>query len=91
MILRCDTISFTSKFKLYKSLVTSTLLYGCETRTLLADTEKRTGVFETECLRKHLRISYLEHKTNDWVRSKIKCLVGPQEPILATLKRRKLQ
>ena len=33
--------------------------------------------------RKLLRISYLEHKTNDWVRN------GPQEALLATAKRRK--
>ena len=39
---------------------------------------------------KLLRISRLEHKTNDWVRSKISSLVGPQEPLLATVKRRKL-
>ena len=37
-----------------------------------------------------LRSSYLEHKTNDWVRRKINFLVGPQEPLLATVKRRKL-
>ena len=36
-IWRCNTISFASKFKLYKTLVTSILLYGCETWTLLAD------------------------------------------------------
>ena len=46
--------------------------------------------FETKCLRKRLRIFFLEHKTNDWVRSKINFLMGPQEPILATVKRRKL-
>ena len=37
-----------------------------------------------------LHISYLEHKTNDWVQSKINFLVGPQKPLLATVKRRKL-
>ena len=37
-----------------------------------------------------LHTLYLEHKTNDWVRSKIDFLVGPQEPLLATVKRRKL-
>ena len=36
-IWRCNTISFASKFKLYKSFVTATLIYGCETWTLLAD------------------------------------------------------
>ena len=37
-----------------------------------------------------MSISYLEHETNDWVRSKISFLVGPQEPLLATVKRREL-
>ena len=45
---------------------------------------------ETKGLRKCLCISYLEHKTNDWVRSKINSLVGPEEPLLTTVKRRKL-
>ena len=46
--------------------------------------------FETKRLRKLLRISYLEHKINDWARSKISFLEGSQEPLLATVKRRKL-
>ena len=37
----CNTFSFPSKFKPYKSLVTSILLYGCEIWTLLADSEKK--------------------------------------------------
>ena len=36
-ICQCSTISFASKFKLYKSLVTSILLYGCETWILFED------------------------------------------------------
>ena len=46
--------------------------------------------FETKYMGKLLRIFYLEHKTNDWVRSKINFLVGRQEPLLATVQRRKL-
>ena len=58
---------------------------------MLADSEKRRiQAFETECMRKFLRISYLEHKINDWMRSKINLVVGPQKPLLATVKRRKL-
>ena len=76
-IWRCSTISFASKFKLYKSLVTSILLYGCETWTMFFDWRKRIQAFETKCLRKSLRMSYLEHKTNDWVQIKINSLVGP--------------
>ena len=37
-IWRCNTISFASKFKLCKSLVTSSL-YGCQTWTLPTDSE----------------------------------------------------
>ena len=85
-----NSISFASKFKLYKSLATSILLYVCETWTLLADSEIRIQAFETKCLMKLLLTSYSEHKTNDWVRSKISFFAGPQEPLLATVKRRKL-
>ena len=84
-IWRCNTISFASKFKLYKSPVTSILFYGCETWTPLADSEKRIQAFETKCPRKLLRISYLEHRTNDWVQSNVSFLVGPQEPLLTTV------
>ena len=51
---------------------------------------KKIQAFKTKCTRKLLRISCLEYKTNDWVRSKINFLMGPQEPLLATVKRRKL-
>ena len=40
-ILWCNTISSASKFRLYKSLVTSILLYGWETWILLDDSEKK--------------------------------------------------
>ena len=36
-IWQCNIISFANKFKVYKSLVTSILLYGCEAWTLLTD------------------------------------------------------
>ena len=55
-------------------LVTSIPLYGCETWTLLSYYEKRIRAFETKCMRKLVRISYLKHKTNEWVRSKIHVL-----------------
>ena len=76
-IWRSNTPSFASKFKLYESLITPILLYDCETWTLLADSEKRTQAVEIKCMRKLLCISYLDHKTNDCVRSKINFLVGP--------------
>ena len=51
---------------------------------------KRVQAFETRCMRKLIGISYLEQKTNDWMQSEINFLVGPQEPLLTTVKRRKL-
>ena len=54
-------------FKPYKSLVTTILLCGCQTWTLLADSEKNIRAFETKCLRK---------QTNNWVQSKINFLGG---------------
>ena len=35
-------INFPTKLKLYKALVDSTLLYGCESWTLIADLEKKS-------------------------------------------------
>ena len=64
-----NTISFASKCELYESLVSSILLYGCETWTLLADSEKRIQAFENKCMRKRLSIFYFEHKANNWVGS----------------------
>ena len=71
-----SNISFWTKFKLYKSLVISILLYGCETWTLIAETERRIQAFENKCLRKLLHISYWEHKINEYVWNKAEILVG---------------
>ena len=83
-------ISFSSKFKLYKSLVLSIALYGCESWTLLAELEKRIQSFEMKCLRRLLGISWQEKKTNEFVRATIKQKVGKQEELLTTVKRRKM-
>ena len=40
-IWRCNTISFISRFKLFECLVTATLLYCCDTWTLLDDPKKK--------------------------------------------------
>ena len=47
--------------------------------------------FETKAPEKAFPHLLLGHKTNDWVRSKIRFLEGPQEILLATVKRRKLE
>ena len=83
-------IGFPTKYKLFKSLVISIVLYGCESWTLMADSEKKVQAFENKSLRRLLGISWREHKTNEYVRKKVEDIVGPQETLLATVKRRKL-
>ena len=85
-----SNISFPTKYRLFKSLVVSILLYGCESWTLLAEAEERIRSFETKSTRRMLGISWREHKTNEYVMKRVKDLVGPQEPLLTTVKRRKL-
>ena len=84
-------IRFPSKMKLYRALVLSTLLYGCESWTMSAETTKKVQTFETKCFRRMLGITWQEKKTNDYVRSQVTSLDGPQEPLLAVIKRRKMQ
>ena len=52
--------------------------------------KKGSRLSKTKCLRQLLCISYLEHKTNNSMRSTINCHVGPQESLPVTVKRRKL-
>ena len=56
---RSILIRFTSNFNLYRSFVTSILLYGCETRTLLADSEtNRVKAFGSKVPEEFLRITW---------------------------------
>ena len=47
-------ISFKTKLKLYRALAVSILLYGCESWTLTAETERRIQTFETKCVRRQV-------------------------------------
>ncbi|PIK45030.1 hypothetical protein BSL78_18122 [Apostichopus japonicus] len=85
-----SNINFSTKLRLYQSLVISILLYDCERWTLLAESERRIQAFETKCLRKLLRILYTDRKTNDYVRHTVGDLMGLYEPLLSTVNCRKL-
>ena len=87
-ILQYSTISLASKAMQYKSLSASSSSAAVKHGPCLLTPRKGIQAFETNCLRKLRRISYLEHTTNDWMQ--INFLVGPQEPLLATVKRWKL-
>ena len=80
-------ISFITKHRLYRSLMVSIILYGCESWTLLADTEKRIQAFENKYLRKLLGIRYWEYKTIEHVLNMITSIVGPEEALLETVRR----
>ena len=83
------TISFASKLQLYKSLVTSILLYGCQTWTLLDDSEKEILAFETQVPEE--TSPHPLHGAQDQrlgvEQDQLHCDVGPQEPLLAPVKR----
>ena len=80
-----------TKIRLYESLVVSVLTYRCESWTLKAESERRIAAFEMIFFRRILKISYRDHITNISVMQAISEAAGPQKPLLATVKRRKLQ
>ena len=71
--------------------VTSIFLYACESRTFIAELQRRIQAMEMRCYCKVQRISYKDHVTNKEVRAKIKQAIGPHEDILTIIKRHKRQ
>ena len=53
-----------TKVSLFKSLVLSVLLYGCETWKLTKGEEKKLDVFQTKCLRRIFKIRWQQHVPN---------------------------
>ena len=74
-----------------RSLVTSILLYACESWTLTAELQGKIQAMEMRCNRKILHISYKDHVTNKEVRAKIQQAIGLHEDLLTIVMRRKLQ
>ena len=67
-VFRNKQLSTAVKMKVYRTTVLATLLYGTETWNVRADDMKRLEAFHHNCLRRILRISYLDRVTNDEVR-----------------------
>ena len=84
-------INFHVKYNLYKSLILSILLYGCETWTITEREEKSIQAFENKAHRRLLCITYHQYKTNKYVQVIILNQIGKYEPLLNTIKRRKLK
>ena len=74
-----------------RSLVTSIFLYACESWTLTAELRRKLQATEMRYYRKILRISYIDHLTNEEVRAKIRQAIGPHEDLLTIVKRHELQ
>ena len=53
-----------TKVSLFKSLVLSVLLYGCETWKLTKGEENKLDVFQTRCLRRMFKIRWQQRVTN---------------------------
>nr|KAG5687784.1 hypothetical protein BaRGS_025678 [Batillaria attramentaria] len=66
-IWQATNISRKTKASLFKSLVLSVLLYGCETWKLTKGEEKRLDIFQTKCLRRILKIRWQQHVSNKTV------------------------
>ena len=90
-IWKSKEISFPTKIKIYKAIVLSTMLYGCESWTLNVDSMTKIQTFENKCLRRLLGISWKDHRTNESVKDQIRLMAGRQEPLLTTVKKRKLK
>ena len=74
-----------------RSLVTSIVLYACESWTLTAELQRGIQAMEMRCYRKILHILYKDHVTNEEVPAKIQQAIGPHGDLLTIVKRRKLQ
>ena len=86
-IWKSRSITLHTKIHLYKSVILSILLYGCESWTISKNMEKRLEAFDTKAYRKILGITYRERKTNEYVKKRI----GPVDSLLKIIKKRKLK
>ena len=72
-------------------MILSIFTYGCESWTFNANITKKIQAFENKSHRKLLCITYKEGKTNLFVKNKINTLIGTFEPLLQTIRWRKLK
>lgn len=82
-----SNINIGTKMKTLKTYVWSILLYGCECWTLTKDTERRLEATEMWFLRRILKISWTEKKSNKDVME----LAGYERSLIRTIRKRQLK
>ena len=87
---KSNNISTSTKVHLLRSVVFSTFLYGCESWTISASSEKKIEAFEMKCYRRLLRVPYTAHRTNDSIRCEITTAIGAHKHLLQIVRERKL-
>ena len=71
-LFRKHRISIRTKINMYRALVVSVLIYGSEAwATTLAD-RRRLDVFDMRCQRRHLRVFWQQHVSNQSIRERTK-------------------
>ena len=86
-ILKNRNILMKTKIRVLKSYVWSTLLYGCESWTITMDLEKKLEAAEMWFIRRILRISWKEKKTNEAVLKE----VNMERTLMKTIRKRQMQ
>ena len=84
-MLTSRSIKVETKKRLVKCYIWSTLLYGAETWTLTRAMIGKIEAFEMWIYRKILKISYTEHRTNEYVLQKM----NTRRSLMNTIKQRK--
>ena len=90
-IWKCREVREKTKIQLMKALVTAVALFGCETWTLSKQLKKKISAFEMRCFRRLLGVHWREHRINASVLEEIRRKGGELEPLLDTVKKRKLR
>ena len=72
--------------RLTKALVWPVATYRCEGWTIKKINEERIEAFETKCMRKIPRVSWVQKNTNEWVLD----AAGVERDLLNLIKRRKI-
>ena len=86
-IFRNHDILMATKFRVLKAYVWSVLLYGCECWTITEDLKKRLEAAEMWFIRRMLRVSWTEKKTNEAVLDD----AGVKRSLIKTIRKRQLQ